>query len=159
VGFLIHWLPLSGLPDKVLGQQFSLETPPFYIFNFKKTVKIGSPNSKRMKNILSSIVSVCVIIYHIVLGALESHTFYKTIYFHQVFYIFQAHFAYSCGCFISLKGRREMQENVFFAFNIKSVWRVFGWSSSWGWYTWCLGEAIDDEVGTWGGVEVKALCY
>jgi len=52
-----------------------------------------------------------------------------------------------------------MQENMFFPFSIKSVWRVFGWSSSWGWYTLHLGEAIDDEVGAWGGVVVKALCY
>jgi hypothetical protein len=38
--FLIHSLPLSGLPDKVLIQQFSVETPLFYSFSFKKTVKV-----------------------------------------------------------------------------------------------------------------------
>lgn len=37
--FLIHALPVSGLHVKVLMQQFSLETPLFYNFNFKKTVK------------------------------------------------------------------------------------------------------------------------
>jgi len=42
-----------------------------------------------MQNILASIVSACVIVCHIVLGALESHTFYKTVYFHQVLLFFK----------------------------------------------------------------------
>jgi len=42
-----------------------------------------------MQNILPSIVSVCVIFCHLVLGAMEFHTFYKTIYFHQVFLFFK----------------------------------------------------------------------